>query len=142
MRYRLLLPLPLLSMAFVLLGTPPAAAQDGEAIARGAQVWSQHCVRCHTPRAAGEYTDRQWATIVLHMRARGNLTREEARVVTAFLQATNQPAGVPSHQAASTAAEEDDPSPAPSPEADEPSTEEPGNVWTALLRYLAELRSP
>jgi hypothetical protein len=33
--------------------------------------------------------NRDWTTIVLHMRARGNLTKSEANAVRSFLQATN-----------------------------------------------------
>lgn len=67
----------------------PLTAQDQAAVAEGAQVWGENCVRCHNARPSTERTDLQWLVIVNHMRARGNLTKREARSVTAFLQATN-----------------------------------------------------
>lgn len=69
----------------------PMSAQDAAATADGARVWANQCTRCHNARPSQERTDAQWQTIVLHMRARANLTRADARLVTSFLQATNFP---------------------------------------------------
>lgn len=69
-------------------------AQDPHLVARGAGVWANNCVRCHNARPSTERTDAQWVVIVSHMRARANLTREEATMVAAYLQATNLPEGV------------------------------------------------
>jgi mono/diheme cytochrome c family protein len=66
-----------------------AVAQQGEAVAEGARVYGATCGRCHNPRSPLERSDRDWVTIVNHMRVRGNLTGEEYRSVLAFLQATN-----------------------------------------------------
>lgn len=68
-------------------------AQDPALVGQGAGVWANNCVRCHNARPSTERTDAQWAVIVSHMRARANLTRVQARTVTAFLQATNLPEG-------------------------------------------------
>ena len=79
-----------LALALALALAPsPMSAQD--AIADGARVWASNCTRCHNARPSQERTDAQWQTIVLHMRARANLTRADARLVTSFLQATNFP---------------------------------------------------
>lgn len=71
----------------------PAAAraqQPGESsVATGARVYGDMCGRCHRPRSPLERTDRDWVTIINHMRVRGNLTGQQARAVVAFLQATN-----------------------------------------------------
>lgn len=82
--------------AALLLAPGTASAQevtatqpDPSAIAEGARVWSANCTRCHAPRPASERTDRQWLTIVAHMRARANLTRSDAAAVATFLRATN-----------------------------------------------------
>ncbi len=81
-------------LATLLLGlvTTPAAGQvNPEDIGKGAQAWAQHCTRCHTARPSAERNDRAWRTITAHMRARANLTKTQARVITAYLTATNLP---------------------------------------------------
>lgn len=69
-----------------------ASAQSPAQVAEGAQAWGRNCTRCHNARPSTERTDRQWLTIVNHMRARANLSRKDATVITAFLKATNGPA--------------------------------------------------
>lgn len=69
------------------------AQQDPQLIGEGAQVYSSNCARCHNARSSTERTDAQWAAIVAHMRARGNLTKSQAAAVLAYLQATNLPEG-------------------------------------------------
>ncbi len=66
-----------------------AGAQQGSAVAEGAKVYANTCGSCHNARSPLERTDRQWVTIINHMRIRGNLTGGQARAVLAFLQATN-----------------------------------------------------
>lgn len=63
------------------------SAQD---MARGAQLYGQVCARCHNPRPATERTDREWVTIMQHMRARANLTKADAGAILVFLQSTNR----------------------------------------------------
>jgi hypothetical protein len=67
--------------AFALWGPPPKRS--------GVQLWSDTCARCHNMRPPSTFSDAQWATVVHHMRLRANLTGEEAREITAFLQASN-----------------------------------------------------
>lgn len=83
----------LLSALTLALALAPAttSAQGTAPLADGARVWASNCTRCHNARPSQERTDAQWQTIVLHMRARANLTRADARLVTTFLQATNFP---------------------------------------------------
>lgn len=71
------------------LQPPGAAAQQGEQVAEGARLYGQTCARCHNPRPATERTNRDWTTIMGHMRARANLSKSDARAILAFLQATN-----------------------------------------------------
>lgn len=71
------------------LSWPAAAAGVQADVAAGAKVYAETCGRCHNPRAPTERTDREWALIVAHMRVRAGLTGEQARLVLAFLQATN-----------------------------------------------------
>ena len=55
----------------------------------GALAWSQNCMRCHNLRNPKERSDREWETIVFHMRVRANLTAEEHRLIVRFLQSAN-----------------------------------------------------
>ena len=120
------------------LALPPAlSAQSPSEIADGSRVWADNCTRCHNARPSQERTDAQWRTIVLHMRARANLTRTEARLVTTFLQATNLP---------ETAVAGSPPAPAVPPPSD---AQEEGRgedclppLRAALLRYLRTLDGP
>lgn len=69
------------------------AQQDPQKIGEGAQVYATTCARCHNARSGTERTDLEWVAIVAHMRARANMTKSQADVVLAFLQATNMPEG-------------------------------------------------
>lgn len=69
----------------------PEAADPGQLIAAGAQVYGNNCARCHNARAAAEKTDVEWDLVVAHMRARANLTGAQARAVQAFLAMVNAP---------------------------------------------------
>lgn len=75
--------------------TDTAAQVDVQAMARGAQTYGQQCARCHVSRSSTERSDRDWTTIMKHMRARANLTRAQAQDVATFLQATNGQESVP-----------------------------------------------
>ena len=55
----------------------------------GARAWVENCMRCHNLRDPRERSDRQWETIVHHMRVRANLTAEEHRLILEFLKAAN-----------------------------------------------------
>jgi mono/diheme cytochrome c family protein len=74
----------------LLLAAPQAgAAQESAAVAEGARVYGTTCGRCHNPRSPLERSDRDWVTIINHMRVRANMTGDQVRNVLAFLQATN-----------------------------------------------------
>ena len=78
------------ALLLVLVALPGSAtAQDSEALAEGARVYGAMCGRCHNPRSPLERDDRDWATIINHMRVRANMTGEQVRDVLAFLQAMN-----------------------------------------------------
>lgn len=66
---------------FALFGPPPKKS--------GVELWSDNCARCHNMRPPNEFSAAQWETIVHHMRLRANLTGEEAREITQFLQASH-----------------------------------------------------
>lgn len=65
------------------------SAQDPNIVAEGARLWANNCVRCHNARSPLERNDREWLTIMNHMRARANLTKTEAAAITAYLQMVN-----------------------------------------------------
>jgi len=70
--------------------TQPAVADSSPPPRKsGTQLWSDNCSRCHNIRPPEMYSDAQWAMIVQHMRMRANLTGEEQREITKFLQASN-----------------------------------------------------
>lgn len=81
----------LTALALVLLVPRGLDAQQatGREVAAGAAVYGDMCGRCHNPRSPLERSDRDWVTIINHMRVRGNLTGEQVKDVLAFLQATN-----------------------------------------------------
>lgn len=107
-----------------LLRPPGAAAQQGEQVAEGARLYGQTCARCHNPRPSTEQTDRDWTTIMGHMRARANLSKSDARAILAFLQATN---GSPDEGSAG----------ASSPEDGNPAGDEETSVQSLLLTLSA-----
>lgn len=69
--------------------TQPALASSGPPSRSGQQLLDDNCSRCHNTRPPEEYSDQQWAAIVMHMRLRADLTGNEQRKITAFLQASN-----------------------------------------------------
>ena len=64
-----------------------AAAQPEEPA--GAELWAANCSRCHNIRPPQSFSAAQWQVIAHHMRLRANLTGDETRLITAFLQAGN-----------------------------------------------------
>lgn len=72
----------------VLLAAGELTSQTS-AVGEGARVYAENCSRCHNLRSPAERDNRDWVTIMLHMRARANLTKSEANAVRVFVQATN-----------------------------------------------------
>ena len=58
---------------------PAQAAQPD----RGEQVFTTNCVRCHTP--PGGMPQRITGTVVMHMRVRARLSREDEQALLRFL---------------------------------------------------------
>ena len=89
------------AMASVLAGliagcgqtTPPSpsSAEQSAAVPHkaGAQLWAENCSRCHNIRPPESFNDAQWQAVVHHMRLRADLTGEDAREITVFLQASH-----------------------------------------------------
>ena len=81
----------LVTIVLTALTSQTVNAQDPSLIGKGAGLWASNCTRCHNARSPMERNDRSWVTVVNHMRARANLTKSEARAITAYLQAVNTP---------------------------------------------------
>ncbi len=84
--------LTILAIATFVVAPATARAQANPAlIGEGAVTWGNNCGRCHNVRATTERSDEEWLVIVMHMRTRANLTRQQAMAVLSYLQATNTP---------------------------------------------------
>lgn len=109
--------LTILAVATLVVVPAPARAQMNPAlIGEGAVIWGNNCGRCHNVRATTERSDDEWTVIVMHMRARANLTSQQALAVLTYLQATNTPTGQGSAEGAAAptqAAETRDAAPRP-----------------------------
>lgn len=97
-----------------LLALPAGVSgQDPAKVAEGARTWAQNCTRCHNARSPLERNDSDWAIIVGHMRARANLTKRQATMVTIYLQTINRPEGAMVIMTPQQAATENGPAVAP-----------------------------
>lgn len=56
---------------------------------KGLKTWKNTCSRCHEMRDPKEYTDKQWKTVVTHMKIRAGLTGQDARDILKYLQNSN-----------------------------------------------------
>ena len=65
------------------------AVQLPEGAMRGAQLWTDNCIRCHNIRPPKSLSDKKWEIVMMHMRVRASLTGEEQRQILRFLQAAN-----------------------------------------------------
>lgn len=63
-------------------------ASDPSLIAQGAKLYSENCGRCHNPRPASEYSQKEWSVVMPHMREKAHMTGTEALAVEAFLSST------------------------------------------------------
>ena len=71
---------------------PSESASAGAEVASekgGAQLWAENCSRCHNVRSPKRFSDSQWQVITHHMRLRANLTGQETRAITEFLQSSD-----------------------------------------------------
>lgn len=82
-----------LLIAAGVIATPAVMSAQEGSLAEGARTYGRVCGSCHNARSPLERSDRDWVTIINHMRVRGNMTGAQARNVLAFLQATNEDPG-------------------------------------------------
>jgi hypothetical protein len=64
--------------------TLPAQSQHKKTQLDPDEAYKNNCMRCHA--AVQEYSPAKTATIVMHMRVRGNLTEEETQAILRYLQ--------------------------------------------------------
>lgn len=77
------------------LGIPSVSNAQTGSLAEGARTYGRLCGSCHNARSPLERSDRDWVTVINHMRVRANMTGQQVRDVLAFVQGTNEdPAGV------------------------------------------------
>jgi mono/diheme cytochrome c family protein len=78
-----------LALLTTLAGPGTVLGQDRGSMAEGARIYGDVCGSCHNARSPLERDDRDWVTIMNHMRIRANMTGQQVQDVLAFLQATN-----------------------------------------------------
>lgn len=78
-----------LALAAGVFATPSAMYAQAGSLAEGARTYGKVCGSCHNARSPLERSDRDWITIINHMRVRANMTGTQVRDVLAFVQATN-----------------------------------------------------
>lgn len=98
----LALALPL--SALPALGQGVTKPDSAQMIARGAELYSRNCQRCHNPRGPDEWNSREWVIIMQHMETRANITRRRAELVRTFLLASIKAAQSPGRTRAALAA--------------------------------------
>lgn len=90
------MPIPALRATPPATAAPAASPQTDMAVfARGTKAWADNCARCHSMHDPKENSDRQWKVVTTHMRLRAGLDGQQARDITAFLQASNNMDGAP-----------------------------------------------
>jgi mono/diheme cytochrome c family protein len=57
-------------------------------IAEGARIYNENCGRCHNPRPASDYSQKEWSVVMPHMREKAHMTGEETLAVEAFITST------------------------------------------------------
>lgn len=55
----------------------------------GVELWGNNCVRCHQVPGAPDFSDQEWESIIMHMRAIAKFTKKDAEAIKEFLQASN-----------------------------------------------------
>jgi hypothetical protein len=77
----------LFTFLLLLLCAPPLFAADNpkKTVIDPDDAYKNNCMRCHG--AVRQYSPRQTATIVMHMRVRAHMTAEETQAILQYLAA-------------------------------------------------------
>lgn len=83
--------LPILSLCLFVSTSLAAHAQEANEVSfvRGAKVWADNCMRCHSARDPQDFSVDQWKVIMSHMRIQAGLSGSEARDTLKFLIGSN-----------------------------------------------------
>lgn len=65
--------------------SPAVAAND--VVAKGSDLFTQRCGKCHELPSAAEFTSEQWKPIIDRMAPKAKLTEEETNWVLAYVNA-------------------------------------------------------
>ena len=65
----------------------PAATYTPQQLADGQKVYDQHCDKCHEFHEPAEFTARKWGKILPSMIEKAELTKKDAEVLTAWVNA-------------------------------------------------------
>ena len=55
----------------------------------GAQLWAEHCNRCHNAPGPGEFNNTNWEIVGMHMQVRANISQTEIDKIVDFMKAAN-----------------------------------------------------
>ena len=55
----------------------------------GAQLWAEHCNRCHNAPGPGEFSNTNWDIVAMHMQVRANIGTDEINKIVDFMKAAN-----------------------------------------------------
>ena len=77
----------LISMLTALIVIVQSCVSTKVAEKSGTQLWSENCQRCHNAPPSTSFSDTQWEVINAHMRVRAQLTKDECKKITDFMQA-------------------------------------------------------
>ena len=53
---------------------------------KGARLWPKYCGNCHNPRGPSDRSPVDWDLVMMHMRARANMTPEATEAVLEYLK--------------------------------------------------------
>jgi mono/diheme cytochrome c family protein len=79
-----------LSVMNVVMPALGSAEDDGSRkalVRQGARLWSPYCGSCHNARPPAERSPAEWDTLIMHMRARANMSGGDARALVEYLKA-------------------------------------------------------
>lgn len=75
---------------YIVLSTSGCSVSKKTASKSGAQLWAEHCNRCHNAPGPGEFSDANWEIVGTHMQVRANISKTEIDKVIDFMKSANQ----------------------------------------------------
>ena len=90
MKKLLTLLLLLATTGSLLLSTGGCSVSTKTASKSGAQLWAEHCNRCHNAPGPGEFSDGNWEIVGTHMQVRANISKTEIDKIIDFMKSANR----------------------------------------------------